>query len=166
MSVRTRYTPYIFGVLTAAFIGIAVHDRANAATRFTFGPLVLVTQDNAIDNSPIVSKCTDPDSNARVTYLYNQGWLKFVAAQSSHTNPRVQIDLDSVGNLLQARIADSSGNTFLDDQALFAARGSMYAPEVHNCTSFKRSYVLDIMFGTPTAPLPQIVGGNSRRFIQ
>ena len=166
MFVRTRYTPYIFGVLTAALIGIAVHNPANAATRFSFGPLVPVTQDNAIDNAPIVSKCTDPDSNARVTYLYNEGWLKLVAAQSSNTNPRIVIDLDSVGNLLQARIAETSGNAFLDNQALVAANGSKYAPEVHNCSSFKRSYFLDIMFETPTMPLLQAGATGGRRVIR
>jgi TonB family protein len=153
------------GVLTAAVITLAVHNPVSAATRLTFGALTPVTPDNAVDRVASAGECSDPDSNARVTDAYHAGWLKAVASQMNHANARILIDLDSVGNLLQANISTSSGNTFLDDQALIAARGSKYAPEVRNCSSFKRSYYLDIMFDSPTAALPQAGGGSGHRFV-
>jgi len=156
----------LFGVLAAGLIGFASTDPANAATRFTFSPLVPVTPVNVIDSAQNSSTCPDPDSNARVTATYHDGWLNAVAALSNHSNVRMRIDLDSVGTLLQARIADSSGDTFLDQQALIAAEGSKFAPEVRNCNSYKRSYFLEIMFQTPTAVLPQTVGGAGRKPIR
>ena len=165
MPARTRMH-VLFGVLAAALIGFASIDTADAATRFTFGLLTPVTPVNAIDSAQNSSTCPDPDSNARVTEPYHDGWLNAVAALTNHSNVRMLVNLDSVGNLLQARIADSSGDTFLDQQALIAARGSKYAPDVRNCTSYKRSYFLDIMFETPNAVLPQTVGGSGRKPIR
>ena len=164
MSARTRM-PVLFGVLAAALISFASIDSANAATRFTFGPLVPATPVNAIDSAQN-SSCPDADSNARVTDPYHDGWLNAVAALTNHSNVRMLIDLDSVGNLLQARIADSSGDTFLDQQALIAARGSKYAPEVRNCTSYRRSYFLEVMFEAPNAVLPQTIGGGGHKPIR
>lgn len=154
-----------FGVLTAAVITLAVHNPVSAATRITLSALIPVAP-NAIASAPNTSTCPDPDSNARVIAPYHDGLLQSVAAQTNHSNVRMLIDLDSVGNLMQARIANSSGNTFLDEQALVAARGSKYAPEVRNCNSFKRSYFLDITFGTPTAALPQAGGGGGHGLVQ
>ena len=166
MSARTRLMPAFFGALAAALIGFASIAPASAATRFTLGPLVPATPVNVIDNSQKSSTCPDPDSNARVTEPYHDGWLNAVAALTNHSNVRMRIDLDSVGNLLQARIANSSGDTYLDQQALIAARGSKYAPDVRNCNSYKRSYFLDIMFEAPTAGLPQAVGGAGHKPIR
>jgi TonB family protein len=156
----------LFGVLAAALIGFASIDTADAATRFTFGLLTPVTPVNAIDSAQHSSTCPDPDSNARVTEPYHDGWLNAVAALTNHSNVRMLVNLDSVGNLLQARIADSSGDTFLDQQALIAARGSKYAPDVRNCSSYKRSYFLEIMFEAPNAVLPQAIGGGGRKAIR
>jgi len=58
----------------------------------------------------------------------------------------VLIDLDNRGNLVNARIATSSGNPMFDQEALLGARMSKYAPEVHACTSAARSYYLDVNF--------------------
>jgi TonB family protein len=86
--------------------------------------------------------------------------------QTNHSDVQIMIDLDSVGNLLNANIAKSSGNTFLDQQALIAAGNSKYAPEVRNCNSFKRSYFVDISFDTPAAVLPESSGASARHLAQ
>jgi TonB family protein len=157
------HTPITAGTgLVAAFLVFATMPAA-AATRVTFGPLVPTAAINAIDKTATNSSCTDPDANARVTDAYPSQWLKAVAAQSAHGSAQVKIDLDSMGNLLQASIVRSSGNALLDDQALVAARGSKYAPEVHNCSSFKRSYFLDVNFESQSATLPQVPGVPGRQ---
>ena len=101
-----------------------------------------------------------PDSKAQITHFPTE-WLKMESAALSHADTQVLIELDSVGNPLQVHLNKSSGNAALDQQALAAARGSKSAPEVHNCSSFKQSYYVDIMFDSPTAELPQ--GGNGRQ---
>jgi len=58
----------------------------------------------------------------------------------------VLIALDNRGNLVNARIATSSGNALFDQEALLGARMSKYAPEVHQCSTGARSYYLDVRF--------------------
>jgi TonB family protein len=150
--------------LAAALVSFAI-TPASAATRITYGPLVPTPQVNVIDTSAAAGTCPIPDSDARVTEAYPSQWLKTLAAQSSHASARLSLDLDSQGNLLQAKVVSSSGNPILDDQALVAARGSKYAPEVRNCNSFKRSYFLDISFDTAMISLPTFGTSGHRQVL-
>lgn len=154
----------VFGVLTAVLIGLAVQTAAYAATRVSYA-LVPVTA-NTVAIAPNAGGCPDPDSNARVTDPYQAQQLKSLAMQTNHADVQILIDLDSVGNLLNASINKSSGNTFLDQQALIAARGSKYAPEVRNCNSFKRAYFLNITFDSQAMVLPVTTGSSGRHPIQ
>ncbi|MBV8366706.1 MAG: energy transducer TonB, partial [Candidatus Eremiobacteraeota bacterium] len=122
---RTRITPAVLGVLAAALIGFTVQLPANAATHVFYSNLspVAMAAETTIPNS---GSCPDPDSNAGITSPYPAQWLKLIAAQTGSSSTQVMIDLDSVGNVLGSRIAKSSGNTFLDEQALVAANGSKY----------------------------------------
>jgi TonB family protein len=162
MFARIHAVPVLVGVLTAVLIGFAVQTPATAAT---FGGLIPVAPVNAIE-AQRSSSCPLPDSNARITDPYPTQWLTLLAAQTDHATAQVMIDLDSVGNLMQAQIVRSSGNTLLDQKALVAARGSKYAPEVRNCNSFKRSYYLDITFGTPTVAVPFASDGSGHHTIR
>jgi TonB family protein len=161
MATRTHRNAIVAGVLATAILSLALQNAAYAATRISYSTLVPVTA-NTVAFAPNPGGCPDPDSNARVTDPYQAQWLKLVAMQTNHSDVQIQIDLDSVGNLLDASVAKSSGYTFLDQQALIAARNSKYAPEVRNCNSFKRSYFVDISFDSPAAVLPETGGASGR----
>ena len=154
-----------FGILAAVLFGLATQGTAVAATRISYSALVPVTAD-VVAIAQNAGACPDPDSNARVTNPFPAQWLRIAAEQTNHSDVQILVDLDSVGNLLNATVAKSSGNTFIDQQALNAAHGSKYAPEVRSCNSFKRSYYLDITFDSPTAAMPQGFGGSGRRLAQ
>ena len=124
----------------------AVSAPASAASRITLGPLVPVAPINTIDTAAGAGTCQTPDSAARITSSYSTRSLNISDVQPGHSTAQIMLELDSMGNLLQARVANSSGTAPLDEQALIAARGSKYAPEVRNCSSFKRSYLLDVTF--------------------
>jgi TonB family protein len=164
MFTRTLHTAAVLGVIAATIIGLAA-TPASAAPRISFSALTPVTPLNVMQTASAGTTCSDPDSSAHVTDIYQTQWFKLISAQTSHANVQLQIDLDSVGNLLQARISTSSGNTLLDQQALVVARNSKYAPEVHNCNAFKSSYYLEITFDNPMAVIPEN-GASARRVAQ
>ena len=167
MFTRTLHTTAVLGaVLAAAVIGLAASAPASAATRISYSALVPAPPMYTIDTSTSVGTCPDPDSNARITAGYPSEWLKAVAAQSGHSSAQVLIDLDSRGNLLQAKIVRSAGNSLLDNQVLVAVRGSKFAPEVRNCNSFRRSYYLDVTFDNPMVGMPEGSDGFGRHPIQ
>jgi len=167
MGTHTERTSIALGVIVAAaVIGLAAAAPADAASRVSFGALVPAPAIYSIDTTVSVNACPIPDSNARMTIAYPTQSLEIVAAQSNHSNVQVMLDLDSRGDLLGARITNSSGNALLDQQALIAARGSQYAPEVRNCNSFKRSYYLDITFDNATFALPQAAGGVKGQLVK
>lgn len=161
MTIRALNTSAVLvAVFAAAVIGLMAAP-ASAASRVTFGPLVPGPANYTLDNSAIVGSCPIADSDARMTSVFRPAWLEAVAAQSSHASAQIQLDLDSVGNLQQASVAQSSGNVLLDQQALAAARGSSYAPEIRNCTSFKRTYFVTITVDNGMIALPE-AGSQSR----
>jgi TonB family protein len=131
----------IGAVLAAAVIGTTA--PANAAARVAYSELVPTSTAPVI---PASGPCTTADTQARMTQAYPAHWPKDGIKGLNSATSKVLINLDSVGNLVSARVANSSGNSILDDEALKAARESKYAPEFHNCTSFARSYYLDVMF--------------------
>jgi TonB family protein len=155
MHTRALHTSAVLGaVLAAAVIGLSVSAPASAASRVTFGPLIPAPPIYTIDTAASVGTCPIADSDAQMTSVFRPQWLEAVASQSSHASAQIQLDLDSVGNLLAASVANSSGNVLLDQQALAAARGSKYAPEVRNCNSFKRTYFLTITVDNAMITVP------------
>jgi TonB family protein len=141
MRTRTLHTSVVLGAVLAAAV-ISMASPASAAARVAYSELVPTT---ATPTIPVSGPCTTADTVARMTQGYPAQWPKDVKGVNSAA-AKVLINLDSLGNLVSARIANSSGNALLDDEALNAARQSKYAPEFHNCTSFARSYYLDVMF--------------------
>ncbi|HME81327.1 MAG TPA: TonB family protein [Candidatus Eremiobacteraceae bacterium] len=165
MFTRTLHTAAVLGVITATIIGLAAASPASAAPRVTFSALVPVAPINVMQTAAAGNTCPDPDSSAHVTDIYPTQWFKLISAQTNHASVQLQVDLDSVGNVLQARVTSSSGNTLLDQQALLEARNSKYAPEVHNCNSFKQSYYVEITFDNPMAVIPEN-GASARHLAQ
>jgi TonB family protein len=164
MHTRTLHTSAVLSaVFATAVISFAIAVPASAATRVTFGALVPAPPIYTIDTTADAGACPIQDSDARVMAIYRPQWLDAVASQSSHASAQIQLDLDSVGNVLGASITNSSGNALLDQQALLSARGSQYAPEVHNCTSFKRSYFLTISFDNAMVAVPAGSGSAGRQ---
>jgi TonB family protein len=141
-----RRAPAVSAAALTTAIALALSAPASAAARITLGPLVPVAPIAVIDGAAGSGACTVPDSTARITYTYPAQPPKTNAALPAHSNAKILLELDSTGGLIQARVVDSSGNSVLDEQALMAARGSRYAPEIRNCNSFKRSYALDVTF--------------------
>lgn len=157
-----RHTSAALGaVFAAAVIGLMASAPASAASRVTFGPLVPAPAIYTIDTSASAGSCPIADSDARMTAVYRPQWLDAVAAQSNHASAQIEILLDSVGNVMDASLASSSGNVLLDQQALAAVHGSQYAPEVRNCNSFKRQYFVTVTFDNATVAIP--AGSGSTR---
>jgi TonB family protein len=142
MRTHPLHTAVVIGaVLAAAVIGTTA--PASAAARVAYSELVPTTATPVI---PASGPCTTADTQARMTQAYAAHWPKDGVKGVNSATAKVLINLDSLGNLVNARIANSSGNSLLDDEALNAARQSKYAPEFHNCSSFARSYYLDVQF--------------------
>ena len=58
----------------------------------------------------------------------------------------VEVDLLPSGALSHYALAQSSGNSILDDSALRTARMSKYQPETQNCVAIRGSYLLVVDF--------------------
>lgn len=58
----------------------------------------------------------------------------------------VRIDVDPDGDVTNAIVLRSSGNVDLDETALNAARGSVYAPKVVNCEPITGKYLFRVTF--------------------
>ncbi len=59
----------------------------------------------------------------------------------------VKVTLSPNGDLLDAAIWNSSGDSNLDKTALHVARLSKYEPETENCAGVSGSYLIDVQFG-------------------
>ena len=140
-----------FALVLAAFgvafvLGLA---PAGASTLASYHALVPASPVYSIEklDTITVTGCPVHDADARMTDAYPIQWPEVAAAEG--INPAistVQIDLDSRGNLVNERLAKSSGNALFDEEALLGARMSKYAPEVRSCNAFARSYYLEIAF--------------------
>ena len=144
---QSRQTALVLAVLGAVLVmGIA---PAGASTLASYGELVPAGPVYAIQTLETITikSCPDRDTDARVTDAYPIQWPEVAAAQGvDAATSTLLINLDSRGNLVSARIANSSGNPLFDEEALFGARMSKYAPEVRNCNAFARAYYVDVMF--------------------
>jgi TonB family protein len=161
MSTRALHTSAALGaVFAAAVISLTASVPASAASRVAFGPLIPAPALYTIDTTASVGTCPIADSDAHMTAIYRPQWLDAVAAQSNHSSAQIEILLDSVGNVMDASVANSSGNVLLDQQALAAVRGSQYAPEVHNCNSFKRQYFVTVTVDNATLAIPAAYGST------
>jgi TonB family protein len=58
----------------------------------------------------------------------------------------LQIDLTSSGSIANVSVAKSSGNRYLDDAALRAARASTFSPEINDCTAVGGSFLYVVDF--------------------
>lgn len=159
MRTHPLHTAVVIGAVLAAAV-ISTMAPASAAARVAYSELVPTTASPAI---PANGQCTTPDTEARMTQAYPAQWPKEGVKGVNSATAKVLINLDSLGNLVGARIANSSGSAILDDEALNAARQSKYAPESHNCTSFARSYYLDVMFLNEMSFVREFLPSSSTR---
>ena len=134
-------------VAGAALVWSAIPAEAAAAHYKELVPASPASSVKLLDTITVTGKCPIPDSSARITAEYPVEWPE-VALQmgASPGTSTVLIDLDNRGNLVNARIATSSGNALFDQEALLGARMSKYAPEIHQCSTAARSYYLDVRF--------------------
>lgn len=58
----------------------------------------------------------------------------------------VEVTIGPSGNLMDAKIAQSSNNMAIDQAALSAARGSTYAPKIVNCQPVVGTYLFKVTF--------------------
>jgi len=137
-------------VLAAVVIALALGSApASAATIASYHALVPASPVYDIEKlgTITVTGCPIQDSDARMVDAYPVSWPEVAAAQGVNpASSTVLIHLDSRGNLVNARIANSSGNALFDEEALLGARMSKYAPEVRSCNAFARSYYLEVTF--------------------
>ena len=137
-------------VLAAFGVAFALGSApAGASALVSYHALVPASPVYAIEklDTITVTGCPIRDSDARMTDAYPVQWPEVAAAEG--INPAIAtvlVDLDSRGSLVNARIANSSGNVLFDQEALLGARMSRYAPEVRNCNAFARSYYLEVAF--------------------
>ena len=58
----------------------------------------------------------------------------------------LKIDLSATGKLVSEKVVDSSGDRFLDDEALRSARLAPFSPEIVNCERVAGSYFYVVDF--------------------
>jgi len=67
-------------------------------------------------------------------------------AQGATGTTIVEVKLSASGSVAAARVVETSGNKWLDPEALDAARSSTFAPAIHQCEPIAGSYRLAIDF--------------------
>jgi TonB family protein len=58
----------------------------------------------------------------------------------------IRVGVSAMGLLENASVAQSSGNSLLDEEALRVARRSQYAPAVHDCRAIAGAYLYVVSF--------------------
>jgi TonB family protein len=58
----------------------------------------------------------------------------------------IEVSLDPKGRVLEARVAQSTGNTGLDTVAAQMARGATYTPKYVNCRAVAGTYTFTVKF--------------------
>lgn len=135
MNVRTLG----FSIVAAA----AVVSTANAATisLARVGPTLAATTGAACSNPDALPNLVDiaPIEIPQIAMIERGAAGPFGSAT-------VEVDLNEAGDVQSSAIAQSSGDTLLDDEALSVVRSSRFTAEVHGCKALAGAYAVVVDF--------------------
>lgn len=136
MSVSARSLKFRLGLFVAlAAVAMSVH--AASATTMTL-----------VDANVGVSSFGDCEAAASISQAYLPGLPAIAAGQAVSGKTMLRIQLNPDGALVANEVAQSSGNPWIDQEALLAARLSRFAPEVQGCNHVGGTYSLLVDFTT------------------
>lgn len=97
--------------------------------------------------------CTTP--NADVT-ISNPATPRFPEGETFHGLVRgsARVTIGPDGDVVNAKIAKSTGNAALDQSVLKAAKQSTYTPKIANCKPVEGTYLFFVQFSGNPQPLP------------
>ena len=116
------------------------------------GPVDNPGPDVVPSGAPIVATptpkpaCSAPDVPAKALVAQPPEISDDAGANGFTGTAKVKIDLDASGNVVAARIYESTGSMELDRAAVAAARSSQYAPEQRDCKNVSGSYLFTVDF--------------------
>jgi TonB family protein len=133
------YTPLRIAS-AAATLTLALSTAAGAAT-IRLAPLSPTTTAGAS-----ITNCGTPFAPAAITAAAPADLPEIAAGQHVDGVSEVRIVLDRSGRLAEQSVLASSGNSWLDQAALLAARQSRYRAEVRDCAPVGGTYALVVDF--------------------
>lgn len=127
-----------------AALPLSMTAIASAATTVTLGSSLASAPQTLAATSQL--SCATSSSNAALDGLPFVHVPTIASARGDSGTSIVQIDLRPDGTLAHYALAQSSGNSVLDDSAVRTARMTRYQPEIQNCTAVAGSYLLYVVF--------------------
>lgn len=118
---------------------------AGVAGAFTLAGL-LATPVHAQTSLAMTSACSKP---ARAAALSRNAFaeLPTIAQQQNIDGiTTLRVDISSAGKLLSENVVSSSGNTYIDSEAMRSARLASFTPEIRACSATSGSYLYRVDF--------------------
>jgi protein TonB len=94
----------------------------------------------------VKATCSAPDHIASLKAASDPDYPAIAKAEGIHGSTLVRVSLNSTGAVKKATVAQSSGFTVLDNQALESARTSVYDPETVSCRPVAGTYFVNVTF--------------------
>ena len=127
----------VLGALVTASVVPSV--PASAAT-VRLAPLAPLTHVSA--GATRSADCGRPDSPAAVSEPFAPSIPAIAAEQHVSGTTAIAVALDRLGSVASSAVLNSSGNRWIDEAALKAARLSRYSAETRGCEAIGGSYVV------------------------
>ena len=90
--------------------------------------------------------CSAPYVEASTIEKYAPEMPTMAREQGLSGNAEVQVDLSASGQVLNAKIVDSTGSSLLDNAAVDAAKRTTYSPKIVDCNRAPGSYLFRVEF--------------------
>jgi TonB family protein len=118
------------------------------SNRFALGflGLALATALQPASAASRPAACSATDSPAQLMRAINPVRPSIAIAQNATGKAIVEVKLSTSGSVVATRIVESTGNKWLDREALDTARRSTFVPAVQQCTATGGSYRVTIEF--------------------
>ena len=90
--------------------------------------------------------CAEPQADARIARSITAEYPELARMEDAKGTALVQVDLLPTGDLAGVSIAKSSGNRYLDEAALGAARQTGFDAEIRDCAKVGGTYLVAVNF--------------------
>ena len=137
MSVPARSLKFRLGLFVALGVAVTSLHPASATTMTLIGA-------DAVG----VSSHQDCETSASIAQAYLPELPAIAAGQAVSGKTMLHIRLDPSGALVGNAVSESSGNPWIDNEALLAARLSRFSPAVQGCERIGGEYRLLVDFTT------------------
>jgi TonB family protein len=128
--------------LTSALALVATFPQAASAG------LTLAHRNSPAHNSTIGAVCAAPYTDAAIAAAAQPELPHIAKEQGISGDVVLEIRLSSSGRLAAAKVAHSSGNPWLDREALASAAQSKYVPATEDCSAVGGTYLLTVDFNS------------------